>query len=63
LAACSTDLISTDARAVLPAAVWMLLAISRVVAACSSTAAAIEVETEVSSWMVRPIEPISATAP
>ena len=37
----------------LPAAVWMLLAISRVVAPCSSTAAAIEVETEVSSWMLR----------
>src|SRR6476659_1335499 len=49
--ACSTDLISSDARAVLPAAVWMLLAISRVVAPCWSTAAAIDVETDVSSWM------------
>ena len=48
-------------RAVPPAAVCMLPAISRVVAPCSSTAAAIVLATAVSSSMARAIEDISST--
>ena len=58
-----TDRISVEARAVLPAAFWMLSVMPRVDIACCSTAAEIVVATAVNSWMLWAIEATSPTAP